>query len=86
MDAIIRRFWWAGNMEKMTIHWVSKVKVQRSKNDGGLGFRNLEDFNCVFLAKMGWRIITQPDALWVKLLKALYFPRCDFLNARKGSI
>ncbi|KAM0975840.1 hypothetical protein EV1_018573 [Malus domestica] len=32
-----------------------------------------------------WRIICNPDALWVIILKARYFPNCDFLQATRGS-
>ncbi|CAN1322853.1 Uncharacterized mitochondrial protein AtMg00310 [Linum perenne] len=85
MDGIVGRFWWAGDGERRSIHWLSKETLQQSKRSGGLGFKIFEDFNCSFLAKMGWRILTQPEALWVRLLKALYFPKCEFLSAKKGS-
>ncbi|CAN1744197.1 LINE-1 retrotransposable element ORF2 protein [Linum perenne] len=85
MDGIVGRFWWAGDGEKKSIHWVAKHDVQRPKCQGGMGFRNFEDFNLAFLAKMGWKILTQPESLWVRLLKALYFPNSDFMMAKKGS-
>ncbi|OMO89581.1 reverse transcriptase [Corchorus capsularis] len=31
-----------------------------------------------------WRITQNPDALWVKVLKGIYFPNCDVTNARRG--
>lgn len=37
--------------------------------------------NSSLLAKQAWRIIKNPDALWVQVLKALYFPNSDFLRA-----
>ncbi|PRQ42405.1 hypothetical protein RchiOBHm_Chr3g0457301 [Rosa chinensis] len=40
---------------------------------GGLGFRNLNDFNLSLLVKMCWRIIQQPEDLLVQVLKGLYF-------------
>lgn len=35
-------------------------------------------------AKMCWRIICKPKALWVLVLKGLYFLHQDFLSASKG--
>ncbi|CAN1177335.1 hypothetical protein LINPERHAP2_LOCUS33046 [Linum perenne] len=32
---------------------------------------------------MAWKIIIQPEALWIKLLKGLYFPRSDFLQTAR---
>lgn len=31
--------------------------------------------------KLIWRILNQPECLWVKTLKALYIPNCSFLKA-----
>lgn len=36
------------------------------------------------MAKMCWRIIHEPKALWVQVLKGLYFPHQEFLLASKG--
>ncbi|CAN1160024.1 Putative ribonuclease H protein At1g65750 [Linum perenne] len=81
MDSLIRRYWWSGDPNRRAIHWCAANKLNKSKADGGLGFRNFKEFNLAFLAKVGWNIIQQPEATWVKLLKALYFPRHDFITA-----
>lgn len=54
------------------------------KDHGGICFRNLQAFNLAMLGKQGWRIISSSDALVSKLLKAKYFPRGDFINAKLG--
>ncbi|CAN1726075.1 LINE-1 retrotransposable element ORF2 protein [Linum perenne] len=84
MDRILRNFFWAGNMNKRSIHWCNEKILCSSKQDGGLGFKNFGDFNLSLLGKQAWRMLTNPSALWVRLLKSLYFPHTDFLNASRG--
>lgn len=55
-----------------------------SKSMGGLGFRELQTFNQSLLTKMAARVIGEPTALWVKILKGVYFPNGDFMEAKKG--
>lgn len=39
------------------------------KNGGGMGFRNLKEFNLPLLAKQCWRLIHDPTLLWARILK-----------------
>uniref|UniRef100_A0A803QGC3 RNase H type-1 domain-containing protein n=1 Tax=Cannabis sativa TaxID=3483 RepID=A0A803QGC3_CANSA len=63
---------------------VPNRKLCKLKEQGGMGFRNMEDFNKALLAKQGWKILTYPDCLLSKILKALYFPKESFLVAKPG--
>ncbi|KAM1207288.1 hypothetical protein ACFX13_008002 [Malus domestica] len=78
-------FWWGDCVDKKKIYWSSWGSLCNPKSEGGLGFRDIESFNDALLGKQCWRIICNPDALWVKILKARYFPNCDFLQATRGS-
>lgn len=51
------------------------------KEEGGLGFRNFQDFNSSLLAKQLWRLITQPNLLMCKVLKSKYYPRRGLFKA-----
>lgn len=62
-------------------HWVSWSAMTQPKRCGGLGFRDLELFNIELFARQVWRILTIHDSLCAKLLKAIYFPVGDILNA-----
>ena len=54
-----------------------------TKSMGGMSFKDLEVFNIALLGKQAWRMITKPDALWVKVLKGIYFYDKSVLGARK---
>ncbi|KAB2630221.1 hypothetical protein D8674_007740 [Pyrus ussuriensis x Pyrus communis] len=83
-DALIAEFWWGKNGGEKSIHWVSRGLLGYPKQDGGMGFRNFQDFNDALLAKQCWRLIHDPNSLWAQLLKARYFPHCSFMDATLG--
>ncbi|KAM2896759.1 hypothetical protein COP2_006481 [Malus domestica] len=84
MESNIANFWWRGSREKNGMHWISWEKMKRRKKVGGLGFRDLLSFNLAYLAKIGWRILTNPLSLLSKILKEKYFPECSFMEAKVG--
>lgn len=60
-------------------------RLCKHKNEGGMGFRNLREFNLALLGKQGWRVLRRPDSLAARILKARYFPRTGFLEAKIGN-
>lgn len=81
---LLCKFWWGSGESTSKIHWMKWKCMCLPKNKGGLGFRDMENFNLALLARQGWQIIQDPDSLISRLLKARYFPRSDFLNASVG--
>ena len=44
--------------------------LAQSKKEGGMGFRDLHNFNLAILAKQGWRLLQQQESLVYKCFKA----------------
>lgn len=55
------------------------------KRKRGLGFKELQNFNMVLIAKQGWRIIKQPNSLFARAFRGKYFHSTSFLQAKQES-
>ncbi|KAA3480199.1 reverse transcriptase [Gossypium australe] len=86
LEGIIAKFWWQKSRNRKGIHWCTWEDLCLLKEDGGLGFRNLANFNVALLAKQGWRLINYPDSLLARVLKAKYYPNSNFAEARLGNL
>ncbi|XP_019163496.1 PREDICTED: uncharacterized protein LOC109159839 [Ipomoea nil] len=54
------------------------------RHKGKLGFKKLHQFNIALLAKQGWHLLTQPESLVSRIMKAKYYPKTDFMEAQIG--
>lgn len=84
LDRLVSKFFWGGSIDSSTIHWKAWTQLTKSKQEGGLGFKDFVGFNDALLAKTAWRITQFPEAMWAKILKSIYFPATSFMNAHKG--
>lgn len=55
------------------------------KEAGGLGFRQLRNFNISMLAKQGWRLVNNDNPLVTMCMHAKYYPNGHFLSAKLGT-
>lgn len=85
LNSYISNFWWSGNPENRGVHWASWDHATQSKFSGGLGFRDFKAFNVAMLAKQGWRLTINPNTFWGSIMKGLYYPNSNFLQAAKGN-
>ncbi|XP_010468796.1 PREDICTED: uncharacterized protein LOC104748915 [Camelina sativa] len=71
LTSAVANFWWSSNGQTGGMHWLAWDKLCVSKQLGGLGFRNIDDFNSALLAKQLWRLIEVPDSLFARVFKRL---------------
>ncbi|XP_026417256.1 uncharacterized protein LOC113312733 [Papaver somniferum] len=84
MDSHLCKFWWVETLDPKDrkLHLLGRDILCSPKSEGGLGFRKAKLNNLAMLTRNVWRIIENPHCLLVIVLKARYFPRTDFLNAK----
>lgn len=67
----VARFWWSGYGKSRGIHWRKWEVLAQSKMEGGMGFKDFNHLNSAMLAKQAWRVLTNPNALWVSVFEKL---------------
>ncbi|KAL0013096.1 hypothetical protein SO802_000165 [Lithocarpus litseifolius] len=86
LTSMVRKFWWGQSNGQNKMAWLNWEKMCAPKKEGGLGFRDLKSFNLALLSKQGWRLQTNTRSLVYRVLKARYFPNCDYLHAELGCL
>lgn len=67
LEKACRRFLWNKVDRSKYLARTSWDKVTSPMSAGGLGIRRLRDWNLTFMAKLGWKIMTNPNKLWVQI-------------------
>ena len=69
LTRMVRNLWWGAKEGRRKTHWRAWEVLIKSKNHGGLGFRDFRLFNQALLARQVWRF-SNPDSLCAQVLKA----------------
>ena len=83
LDRINREFFWKNSNSDKGLPLIAWDKICRPKALGGLGLRKSAAVNTAYLAKLGWKFLTQPENYWVQQLTAKYGAPEHFFEARK---
>ena len=85
-ETMMNKYWWRhSNSTSKGVTWMSWDRLIKQKSQGGIGFRKLHKFNLALLGKQSWWLLTKPESLIAKVLKARYFPSCFVLDALLGA-
>lgn len=79
--SVMGQFWWSGNLDRRSMHWLAWDKLAIPKNQGGMGFRDMQAFNVALLGKQAWRIIMKPDSLCSRVLRTRYLHNQELMTA-----
>jgi hypothetical protein len=82
LDKMFKNFWWGFPKDRArNLSLKSWSSICLPKHEGGLGFRRMHEFNLSLITKLGWKMITKTDCLWVKQLQNKYIKYGDFLSS-----
>ncbi|CAA7017075.1 unnamed protein product [Microthlaspi erraticum] len=85
IQSALTRFWWDSKPDKKKLCWVSWDRLTLPKSAGGLGFREIETFNDALLAKLSWRILSEPHSLLAQTLLGKYCHSSSFMECKPPS-
>lgn len=72
LDKLCRHCIWGEEGERKRMHLISRDTICRPKYRGGLGILKAGDINKAMLTKLCWRLLTEGNSLWARLMKAKY--------------
>jgi hypothetical protein len=86
LDRLFKNFWWgfpANKSRNLSLKSWSSICIPR--DEGGLGIKNMHEFNLALIAKLGWKLLSNSDCLWVNQLQRKYLKYGDFLSSPASS-
>jgi len=68
IDRVNREFFWKKNSTEKGLPLVAWDKICRPKQNGGMGLRKTAAVNQAFQSKLIWKIFTNQDSMWVRIM------------------
>jgi hypothetical protein len=82
LDRMFKNFWWEFPKDRArNLYLKSWSSICLPKHEGGLGFRQMHEFNLSLITKLGWKMITKTNCQWVEQLQNKYIKYGDFLSS-----
>ena len=78
IDKINRQFFWKRFNTDSGLPLVAWDTICRPKQEGGIGLHKTAALNLAYQAKLAWKILTNHNSLWVRLMRTKYLRQQDF--------
>jgi hypothetical protein len=86
LDRIFKKIWWGFPKDKSrNLSLKSWSSICLPKEDGGLGFRRMHEFNLSLTTKLGWKLLSNTGCLWVNQLQKKYIKYGNFISSLNPS-
>ncbi|XP_050225957.1 uncharacterized protein LOC126675366 [Mercurialis annua] len=86
LQRMMNSYWWSrDSSSKKGTSWSSLNNLCTPKGLGGMGFKNLHEFNVAMLGRQSWRLLQNKESLCFKVLSTKYFPSGNFFDATLGN-
>ncbi|CAL1354280.1 unnamed protein product [Linum trigynum] len=72
IDRKTRAFIWGSTESGRKIHQVDWETICHPIDEGELGLRSATRTNEAFMLKLAWRLLTEPESLWARVVRAKY--------------
>lgn len=81
LDRLAKNFWWGTRANGQSVLALKAWwKICQPKEFGGLGYKLFQEINTALLAKLGWKVTSAENSLWVQLLTAKYLQYSSFFS------
>ena len=85
IEALIQRFFWGQRGKGRKVYWITWEELCKPKSQGGMGFKDLCQFNDELLAKKTWRLLHDKNSLFYRVFKVKFFPNNLVMEASSPS-
>jgi hypothetical protein len=72
IESLLINFLWGGSEDLRKTSWISWKHICLRREYGGLGVRQLREFNLALLGKWCWRLLVDRGGIWFRVLAARY--------------
>ena len=72
LESLRASFFQGGSRDHKKMAWIKLDNILASYDKGGLNISSLKEFNLALLKKQRRRLVTSPNSLWVRMVKAIH--------------